>query len=100
VPLSKYTSSFPDPAKLHPFDAALLQLTVNTGMYKWVTGALAKRVQRCCDQQLLTLPCFAGLTRLRSTLSKVSSLRKSLQEVGKAYANRAANAPNKAVSAA
>jgi hypothetical protein len=36
TPLTRYTSGFPNPDKLHPFDAALLQLTVNTAMYKYV----------------------------------------------------------------
>ncbi|KAJ9520108.1 hypothetical protein QJQ45_030036 [Haematococcus lacustris] len=64
VPLSRYVNGFPDPDRLHPFDAALLQLTVNIAMY-------------------------------RSVLSKVDSLRKAVQEQGKQYAKRAANAPNK-----
>lgn len=55
---------FPSPPSLHPFEAALLDLTVGNAMY-------------------------------RSTLQRVDSLRKSLQETGKAYASRASNAVNK-----
>eukprot|EP00200_Dunaliella_tertiolecta_P002390 CAMPEP_0202338654 /NCGR_PEP_ID=MMETSP1126-20121109/842_1 /ASSEMBLY_ACC=CAM_ASM_000457 /TAXON_ID=3047 /ORGANISM="Dunaliella tertiolecta, Strain CCMP1320" /LENGTH=494 /DNA_ID=CAMNT_0048929073 /DNA_START=348 /DNA_END=1832 /DNA_ORIENTATION=+ len=64
VPLSNYVKKFPDPSKLHPFESALLHLTVSQGSYS-------------------------------STLSKVDALRKVVQEVGKSYANKAANASNK-----
>jgi hypothetical protein len=43
--------------------------------------------------QIITIPGFFCST----TLSKVDTLRKAVQEVGKSYANRAANAPNKQV---
>lgn len=36
VPLTRYTSGFPDPHKLHPFEASLLHLTVSTTTYTWV----------------------------------------------------------------
>ncbi|KAF5843823.1 hypothetical protein DUNSADRAFT_5060 [Dunaliella salina] len=64
VPFSNYVKKFPDPSKLHPFESALLHLTVSQGSYS-------------------------------STLSKVDALRKVVQEVGKSYANKAANASNK-----
>jgi hypothetical protein len=34
VPLSRYVAGFPVPSRLHPFEAALLQLTVSTVAYR------------------------------------------------------------------
>lgn len=34
VPLTRYVNGFPDPARLHPFEQALLQLTVGIPLYK------------------------------------------------------------------
>jgi len=36
VPLSNYVKKFPNPSKLHPFESALLQLTVSQGAYMCV----------------------------------------------------------------
>ncbi|MEW5302207.1 MAG: hypothetical protein WDW36_005010 [Sanguina aurantia] len=36
VPLTRYVNGFPDPARLHPFEQALLQLTVGIPLYKSV----------------------------------------------------------------
>jgi nucleolar GTP-binding protein len=38
VPLTRYVSSFPRPGALHPFDAALLDLTVGERTYVAVLG--------------------------------------------------------------
>ncbi|KAF8060507.1 nog-1 [Scenedesmus sp. PABB004] len=69
VPLGRFVRSFPSAAGLHPFEAALLDLTVGAATYA-------------------------------SVLAKVDALRKALQETGKGYANRAANAANKRAAAA
>ncbi|WIA15058.1 hypothetical protein OEZ85_001756 [Tetradesmus obliquus] len=69
VPLSRYLKAFPPLSALHPFEAALLDLTVGAATYA-------------------------------SVLGKADALRKSLQEVGKGFANRASNAANKRAAAA
>ncbi|KAF6264314.1 P-loop containing nucleoside triphosphate hydrolase protein [Scenedesmus sp. NREL 46B-D3] len=69
VPLSRHVKSFPPLSALHPFEAALLDLTVGAATYA-------------------------------SVLGKADALRKSIQEVGKGFANRAANAANKRAAAA
>ena len=58
------STGFPRPGALHPFEAALLDLTVGADTYSAVT-------------------------------SRADALRKAVQEVGKAYASRAAKAGSK-----
>ncbi len=36
MPLAKYVKEFPPPARLHPFERALLELTVGPGTYERV----------------------------------------------------------------
>lgn len=63
------TKGFPKPGSLHPFEAALLDLTVGTDAYTAVTA-------------------------------RAAALRNGVQEVGKAYAARAARAGGKREAAA
>lgn len=63
-PLNKYLKGFPNPKKLHRFDAALLDLTVKEEKYLAV-------------------------------LDRVNNVRKTVLDVGRSYASRAANASSK-----
>lgn len=46
MPLTRCLSAFPAPSRLHPFDAALLHLTLNTQAYRcvgvWCVGRQAR----------------------------------------------------------
>lgn len=121
APLSTYVKRFPNPSRLHPFESALLQLTVSQAAYRCAARAGAQPrlhasrarpplplLRRRCSRAaaaprhaacVLPLLHATLLTRCprSSALSKVDALRKSVQEVGKAYANRAANASGKQV---
>jgi nucleolar GTP-binding protein len=55
VPLSRYLKSFPPLSALHPFEAALLDLTVGAATYASVLGkadALRKSIQEVCMQEV------------------------------------------------
>lgn len=63
-PMKTYVKGFPDPDRLHPFERALLDLTL-------------------------------GVDHYSKTLGRVDATRKSILEVGKQYASKAAKARNR-----
>jgi hypothetical protein len=96
VPLSRYLKSFPPLSALHPFEAALLDLTVGAATYASVLGkadALRKAIQevrafsRSCCSRCLSIMCAAALradvlsTGTNSVLGEAHALCKSIQEV-------------------
>lgn len=92
MPLSRYLKAFPPLSALHPFEAALLDLTVGAATYASVLGkadALRKSLQEvrgCTDNNVgkclisekhMFFAAYAAL----GVLGKADALRKSLQEV-------------------
>ncbi|KIY96994.1 hypothetical protein MNEG_10969 [Monoraphidium neglectum] len=105
VPLTRYLSAFPKAAALHPFEAALLDLTVGRGTYQSVLGKVRLSVVAAHGAAAASARRrrAAAALRLRAGLRAgrgVDSLRKAVQEVGKAYANKAAKAGSKREAAA
>jgi GTP1/Obg family GTP-binding protein len=60
VPLSRYLKSFPPLSALHPFEAALLDLTVGSATYASVLGkadALRKAIQEVNEHRVASTSC-------------------------------------------
>lgn len=106
VPLTKYLAGFPKLGSLHPFEAALLDLTVGKGTYTAVIAKVGvfKGSPMCGAYPSRLAHDYSHRVQYQHTIHmcqpQVDALRKAVQEVGKAYANRAAKAGSKRDAAA